>query len=402
MDRIESAEIPGRPTDPGIELDGYVPKWPPLGGKPFAGAYPGTPDVRNIDGESPVLLTLPKQIYAVTGVETKIHFRNLIFAQDKDDLVFRVDAPFGAVREDHWAFTPGNAGRFLWRLTVSDRGGRVLGRAETAIRVAPSDAGNACNAVILTVGDSMLADGVVVRKIRERLHALGNRHIRMMGSHSGLGAPLAADRIAVEAYGGWKWQCFMRRFDDDGKYNSKSKFIRSVDGKITFALREYMDKYNDGKAPDAVIFALGCNDIALAKDGDLQERIRESFAARKTLISEFRRAMPDAIVGVTLLPPPNLSEQAFAENYKGEIIRPQYVRNQFEYMRRTLLELQDSPEVSLIPLYAAIDEKLAYPPDNALHPCEYGKQQFADTIVSWLKNIMFETSCGQNIRKERN
>ena len=112
--------------------------------------------------------------------------------------------------------------------------------------------------------------------------------------------------------------------------------------------------------------------------------------------------MPDTLLGVTLLPPPNLSEQAFEENYKGEIVRAQYVFNQFHYMRRTLTELQDSPDVTLIPLYAAIDEKLAYPPDNALHPNEYGKQLFADAIVSWLKNIMFGTGCGQNTRKERN
>lgn len=389
MNKLLSAEIPGMATDPEKKADGFVPCWQNPGGKPFAGAYPEIPAICNIDGDSRVLLTLPRTVYAVTGVETRIYFHNLVLADDKNSLRFTVKSSVGECTAEYWTFTPDIPGHYPLKVTVYTSDCEIAGVAETVIRVAPANAGNKCNMVMLNVGDSMLADGVIVKNIRTLLRAHGNDFTRMMGSHSGLGASLTAEDIAVEAYGGWKWQCFIDRHNGGGNYNSESKFTRIVDGRIEFVLQEYLDKYNQGNAPDVVVFALGCNDIALANDNDLQEHITASFHARKKLISEFQRVMPETLIGITLLIPPNFSDAAFEKNYSGKIIRPQYVKNQFNYMRQTLLELQHDPNVSLIPVYTAIDEKRAYPADNAVHPDDYGKQQFAETVFAWLKNTMF-------------
>lgn len=389
MSKISSAEIPGRPTDPEVKLNEVIPRWQPLAGKPFAGKYPASPVVSNIDSDSPVLLTLPKIIYAVVGMETRICFLNLVFADNKQALRFELISSVGKSYPDRWTFTPDAPGNYALKIAVFDSDGQCVGNADTIIRVAPADAGNGHRAVILTVGDSIFADGGIVNKHQILLKASGHDCIRMMGSHSGCGAPLTPDGIAVEAYGGWKWQCFIDRHNGNGNYNSESKFTRVVDGKNEFILQEYLDKYNDGQAPDAVIFALGCNDIALAEPDNLQQLIENSFAARKKLILEFQQIMPDTLIGITLLPPPNISESAFEQNYHGEITQKQYSCNQFNYMRQTLLELQDDSTVSLIPVYAAIDENMAYPADNALHPNDFGKQQFAETLFAWLKNMMF-------------
>ncbi len=388
MSRINSAEIPGRPTDPERIFNDTVPQWQTLSGKPFAGKYPEIPAVCNIDCSSPVLLTLPKSIYAVSGSETRIYFNNLVQAENKEDLVFEVVSAVGKCCEKFYSFTAETPGAYPCKITVKNNG-KIAGCAETLIRVAPQNAGNEQNAVILTVGDSILADGEIVRFYHQLCQKYGNKNIRLMGSHAGSGKPLSAGEIAVEAYGGWKWNCFMSRYGSENNYNSKSKFIRIVNGKTDFILQEYLDKYNDTSAPDVVIFSLGCNDIALADKNSLSGMIAGSFAARKKLIQEFRKVMPDTIIGVVLLMPPNISDTAFEENYHGEITRKQYTINQFNYMRQTLLELQNDHDISLIPVYTAIDEKMAYPENNALHPNDFGKQQFAETLFAWFKNILY-------------
>ncbi len=387
MSNINSAEIPGKPTDPEIKYSEFIPEWQILNGKPFAGKIPPPPAVCNIDHGSPVQLTLPKMIYAVADMETRIFYHNLVHCEDKAPLKFDVESAIGSSCNDFFSFNVGTPGEYPCKITVRDNG-KIVGTAETLIRVAPKNAGIEHNAVILTVGDSILADGEIVRLHERLLKAHGHKFIRMMGSHSGLGKQLTADDIAVEAYGGWKWQCFITRYNSENNYNSKSKFIKISDGQTTFALQEYLDKYNNGIAPDVVIFALGCNDIALAKAETLSDAIAVSFAARKKLLFEFQQVMPDAVIAVALLMPPNISDAAFEINYHGEITRKQYTCNQFSYVRQTLLELQDSPNISLIPVYAAIDENRAYPEDNALHPNQFGKQQFAETLFAWLKNII--------------
>jgi lysophospholipase L1-like esterase len=387
MSSLNSAEIPGKPTDPAIRYSEIVPQWPPLNGKVFSGAIPENPNICNIDLSSPVQLTLPKIIYGVVDMETRIFYHNLVYCENKAALKFDVDCVIGNSYDNFFSFNVGVPGKYPCKITVFQNG-KIVGISETLILVAPKDSGVENNAVILTIGDSILADGDIVRLHDNLLKSSGHNFIRMMGSHSGLGKQLSANDIAVEAYGGWKWQCFATRYSNENNYNSKSKFIKINNNQTTFILQEYLDKYNNNFPPDVVIFSLGCNDIALAKQDTLSKVIADSFAARKKLILEFQKVMPNAIIGIVLIMPPNILDEAFEINYHGEITRNQYTCNQFNYVKSTLLELQDCPNISLIPVYTAIDENTAYPVDNALHPNQIGKQQFAQTLFSWLKNIM--------------
>ena len=150
MSKISSAEIPGRPTDPEVKLNGVIPRWQPLAGTPFAGKYPASPVVSNIDSDSPVLLTLPKIIYAVVGMETRICFLNLVFADNKQALRFELISSVGKSYPDRWTFTPDAPGNYALKIAVFDSDGQCVGNAATIIRVASADAGNGHRAVILT------------------------------------------------------------------------------------------------------------------------------------------------------------------------------------------------------------------------------------------------------------
>lgn len=390
MSQRTNAEIPDRPSDPVLKLDENVPVWPSGKGKPFSGKFPTIPDVKNMDLNSVVQLMLPKIVYAEAGMECRIYYRNLVLACDQSMLRFSVQCPIGTAGEQYWSATPEMTGDFPFFIEVKDRAGRVLGSAETVIKVASQENGNDRNLVVMIVGDSIMGNGKVADYLLEGMMSRGNSNLRLMGSHSGNGAPLSLGKAAVEAYGGWSWDTFMTLWNPGEEYNKRTKLMKMSGDTLVPAVREYLEKYNGGKAPDIVIFYLGCNDIACANMGTIEKAIERSVANRDKLIAMVRDAMPDALFGCALLAPANGREEAFEINYKGSIPRRQYLYNQFSYTRRMLIDLQDSAGLSVIPFFPGVDVMEDYPEDNAVHPVEKGQRRLAQMLEAWLKNILPE------------
>ncbi len=390
MTQRQNAEIPDRPSDPTLKLNETVPVWQKCFGKPFSGTFVPIPDVKNIDPDSVVQLMLPKLIYGQTGVELRVYFRNLVLVYDDSKLQFSVQCGIGKSNDSYWAAVPEKAGSYPFVLTVKDSAGRILGTAETVIKVASQKNGNDRNLVVMIIGDSIMGNGKVADFLLEGMISRGNANVRLMGSHSGNGAPLAIGKAAVEAYGGWSWDTFMTLWKPGEEYNKRTKFMKMTDGGLVPAVQEYLEKYNGGKAPDVVIFYLGCNDIACANMGTIGKSIERSVKARDQLFAMIRAAMPDALFGCAVLAPANGRDEAFEINYKGSIPRRQYVYNQFSYTRRMLMDLQDSKEISLIPFFTGVDVWEDYPEDNAVHPVEKGQRRLALMLEAWLKNILPE------------
>ena len=385
---LANAEIPGKPSDPNRKLTDTVPVWKKGTGKDFAGAYPEIPAVKNIDEASTVQLTLPKIIFGMTGTPTKIYFRNLVCTYDKSVLQFHVDSNVGKTSKLFWEFTPQKPGDYPLSITVKDTKGRIVGTADTVLKVAPATKGNDRNAVIMIIGDSIMGGAHIADHLQAGLQKRGNTNIRLMGSHSGGGKPLAVGKAAVEAYGGWTWGAFISLWRPGDGYNKRTKFMKKENGKLVFAIQDYLNKYNAGKAPDVVIIYLGCNDIATAKMNTIERLITTSFTNRKILLKELQKAMPDTIFGLALLAPANQRESAFESNYKGMIPAQQYHYNQFSYVRRTLQEFQNVKNVSLIPFYVSVDDLAEYPVNNAVHPNDAGRKNLALQLEMWFKNIV--------------
>lgn len=389
MNQKKTAEIEGRPSDSNAILNEIVPDWPIGTGKNFNATLPVVPKVDNIDKSSVVFLTLPKIIYGITGIELRIYFNNLVFSFNKSLLKFSCECPIGSYNDSYWSCTHDKTGIYPIKITVKDANNRIVGVANSQIKIADKNNGNNQNIVTLIVGDSIMGNGKIADFLQENIIKNGNNNIRFMGSHSGLGAPLAIGKAAVEAYGGWCWDTFMNYWQEGDEYNKKTKFMKMENGVLIEAVQEYLNKYNSGKAPDIVIFSLGCNDIACAKMDNLENAIQKSIENQNKLIAMFRKAMPNTLFGVVLLGPPNSREKAFVLNYKSDIQRHQYLYNQLSYVRRTLLNLQDSQDVSLIPIYTGVDDFEDYPEDNAVHPNETGQRRFAQMLEFWLKNLNY-------------
>ena len=389
MNQKKTAEIEGRPSDSNAILNEIVPDWPIGTGKNFNATLPSIPNVNNIDTSSVVFLTLPKILYGIAGIEIKIYFKNLVSCIDKSSLKFSCECPIGSYNDSYWSCTHDKTGIYPIKITVKDANNRIVGVANSQIKIADKNNGNDQNIVTLIVGDSIMGNGKIADFLQENIISNGNNNIRFMGSHSGSGAPLAINKAAVEAYGGWSWDTFMVHWLDGNEYNKKTKFMKMKNGVLTEAVQEYLDKYNNGKAPDIVIFYLGCNDIAFAKMDTLANAIQKSVENRNKLLAMFRKAMPNALFGVVLLGPPNSREKAFELNYKKELPRQQYLYNQLSYVRRTLLDLQASQDISLIPIYVGVDDFEDYPEDNAVHPNETGQRRFAQMLEFWLKNLNY-------------
>ena len=385
---LTNAEIPGKPSDPKRKLSETVPVWPKGSGKDFSGAYPEIPPVKNIDESSTVQLTLPKIIFGMTGTTTKVYFKNLVCTYDKSILRFQVDSKVGKSNDLFWEFTPQQPGDYPLSITVKDTGGRVVGKAETVLKVAHVTKGNDRNAVIMIIGDSIMGGAQIANDFQAGLLKRGNPNIRLMGSHCGGGKPLVIGKAAVEAYGGWTWGAFISLWRSGEGYNRRTKFMKQEKGKLVFAVQDYLNKYNAGKAPDVVIIYLGCNDIALGKMNTIEKRISDSFRNRKIFLTELRKAMPNTIFALALLAPANAREAAFERNYKGEIPCQQYHYNQFTYVKRTLQEFQNDKNLSLIPFYVSVDDMADYPEFNAVHPNRTGQQNLALQLEMWFKNIV--------------
>lgn len=240
----------------------------------------------------------------------------------------------------------------------------------------------------MIIGDSIMGGAQIANDLQAGLLKRGNSNIRLMGSHSGGGKPLAIGKAAVEAYGGWTWAAFLSRWNPGDGYNKRTKFMKKENGKLVFAIQDYLNKYNAGKAPDVVIIYLGCNDIAAAKMNTIERQIETSFKNRKVLLTELQRVMPNTIFGLALLAPANQRAAAFERNYKGAIPVQQYHYNQFTYVRRTLKEFQNVKNVSLIPFYVSVDDFADYPEFNAVHPNRTGQQNLALQLEMWYKNII--------------
>lgn len=389
MDKKNNAEIPDRPSDPNAVLSEFVPMWEPGSGKKFDGTFQPVPEVENIDDSSTVYLTLPKVIYAMAGSETRVYFHNLVFAYDKKSLNFETECEIGISNDSYWSVIPEESGGYSLKITAKDSAGRIVGTAETIVKAASPENGNDRNLVVMIVGDSIMGNGKIADFLLENVKKRGNKNLRLMGSHSGNGAPLAIGKAAVEAYGGWCWDSFMTLWNPGEEYNKRTKFMKMENGNLVEAVQEYLDKYNQGYAPDIVIFSLGCNDVACANMGSIDRAIERSVENRNKLLSMFRKAMPETLFGIVLLAPPNGRDQAFEINYKGAIPRRQYLFNQFFYVRRTLKDLQNVPDCSIIPIYTGVDEFEDYPDDNAVHPNEIGQKRFALMLEMWLKNLKF-------------
>lgn len=354
-------------------------------------------------------LLLPDWIPAAVGCEANIYFDNIVLTGHRRDTFFDVTCARGRQQEERWTFTPTaeDVGEYPWSVQVRDEENRLIASGQTTIRVVPADAGKDQEVRFLIIGDSLTSASRYPEEILTLCQAPGNPRLTLLGTNQFANF---SPGNRHEGYGGWTFRRFLTYWEPDpnpADYRKRgSPFVFLEDDQPRFNFRRYVAERCEGRAPDFVSIALGCNDIFAATEETLEETITTVLADAERLIAGVREAGPQTRIGLVMLVPPAASQDAFGASYGCGQTRRQYRRNQHRFVE-CLLERYRGREgegLYLIPAYVNLDTVRNYPSvegaanarsevrivrqANGVHPADAGYRQMADTIYSWMKMVL--------------
>lgn len=345
--------------------------------------------------EDTLRLTLPDEFYAVPGIRTNIYFDNVVLTKTPDEYRFEVECQIGQTEPRRWSVTPTKADLGAHRLSISvaSSAGEVLARASTTLRVVPATAGAGREIRLLIVGDSLTHATAYPNEVARLLSQPANPKWRMLGTHK---PKAAAKGVAHEGYGGWTWQRFVSQYEPnpDGTYRKRSSpFVYLTDGKPRLDVDRYLKEECGNEQPDFVFFMLGINDCFSASPEKPDARIDTMFQQADVLLAAFRKAAPNAQLGICLTTPPNSRAAAFEANYKGRYPRWGWKRIQHRVVQRQLKKFADKQQANtfIIPTQLNLDPIDGYPVSNGVHPNTIGYRQIGVSIYAWIKSRLGET-----------
>jgi lysophospholipase L1-like esterase len=177
------------------------------------------------------------------------------------------------------------------------------------------------------------------------------------------------------------------------------------DGKGVFDLQKYLDKHNNGKAPDVVSFQLGLNDILMSKPHNIVEKTEKSIQEMEVLIAEFRKLKPAPEI-LIFQHIPGADQDAFGANYACNLTTWQY-RKHLDIYNRALLKKGKELNINVVPIYMNIDTennmkflkqpvnvdnpRMIMRANNGVHPAREGYRQMADTLYCYVKAVLDKT-----------
>ena len=348
---------------------------------------------------TPLELTLPSAAYACQGVPFSLWFDNLVLTPTPERYRFEVDAPFGTSTDRGWSFTPqaAHVGAHPLRIRVFDAAQNAIASAATTLFVTAADAGAGQKLRLLLVGDSLTHASLYPNEIARLLSLPDNPRWQMLGTHR---PSAAADGVAHEGYGGWKWNDFLTKFAPAKPGVTAGPLARKSTSPFVFAnpdgvtghldLPRYFREHCGGRPPDVVTFLLGINDCFGADPERPDARIDEVLDHAEKLLAAFRQAAPDAALAIGLTPPPNSRQAAFTANYQDKYTRWGWKRIQHRLVQRLLERFapHEHQGLFLVPTHLGLDPVDGFPPNNGVHPNATGYAQIGASFYAWLKHRM--------------
>lgn len=274
----------------------------------------------------------------------------------------------------------------------------------------PVNAGVGRSVTLLCIGDSLTNASVYTGHLLTLCKNPGNPHLTLVGTHHRDGEPEANRH---EGYGGWTAELFITHYTgiartgDDAKRGSPFLYA-DRGGKPHLDFARYCRENNSGQAPKMVTIFLGCNDTFLATDENLTAAIDRMLNHYNQLIAMIHGYDKSTKIGVVLVVPPAVSQDAFGASYGCGQTRWQYKRNQHETVCRMMEQYENREQENLwvIPAYMNLDCRHNYPQamslanahttqmlirqKNDVHPAPGGYCQIGDSIYGWLKSVLVE------------
>ena len=341
----------------------------------------------------PGKVTLPRDIYAVVGLETSIRFENIVPTTLPDGQRVVATCPLGSSDSEQWTFTAQAADVGQHRLVarILDGDGLTLATARTTLHVSPESPAAGRPSRLLIVGDSLTHATVWPNELARLMSQPGQPTWTMLGTHR---PSSAKEGVAHEGYGGWTWQRFLAHYEPnpDGTYRKRSSpFVYlGKDDRPELDVPRYIAENCEGRPPEAIIILLGINDLFSADSenlANLDERIDGMFATAESLMSAFRKAAPEAVIGVCLTPPPNAREEAFEANYNGRYPQAGWQRIQRRLVQRQLAHFsgREAELIQVIPIGLSLNPMTGYPDNNSVHPNAEGYADIGRSVFAWLQ-----------------
>lgn len=351
---------------------------------------------------------LPKDLYAVPGLESNIYYKNIFLTLNYANYTFEVESPIGRNDSDRWRYIPqpSDAGKtFPLTITVKDQDG-IVAKGSTIVRVASADAGKGRAISLLMVGDSLTEQNIFPARVRALFDADKGITLTMIGT----GTDGKTPGMAHEGYGGWTWESFLVLSQDRNqkenphyRFNEPSKFLQKKDNSYIFDFAAFLKQYNNGKEPDFITFQLGVNDIFSETDANRNFRIAQILENADKLLAAFRRQAPDAVFGVGFVTPCASSQDAFGIHYKNGQTAWGFSQNQFRLNQAIAAHFEKSHDkkLFLLPMQVNLDRDHNFPiqeenvnsgnpakiirQSNGVHPAPAGYNQLGDSLYMWLK-----------------
>jgi lysophospholipase L1-like esterase len=341
-------------------------------------------------------LTLPPEIYAAPGVELSIYFDNIVCTRTPEAYTFQVTCPIGKTEANRWRVKPlaSQSGTHSLTVEVKDpTGKKTLAKATTRLKVAGRKTDRSKELRLLIVGDSLTQAQVYPVELARWLDEPGNPKWVMLGKIQ------ASDRVRFEGYSGWRWSTFVTNYVEGpvtapNLGTSPFVFARN-NGKPELDVPRYLKETCDGVPPDVITILLGINDCFWASTAPenkkgVNDALDSMFEYADTLLKAFRKAAPEARIGLCLTPPPNARESAFVASYKDAYHRWNWKQVQHTLVQRQLREFggREKENLFIIPTQLNLDPVDGFPEIDGVHPNTDGYKQIGASLYSWLKCLL--------------
>ncbi|MCO8123957.1 SGNH/GDSL hydrolase family protein [Stieleria sp. TO1_6] len=336
-------------------------------------------------------LTLPPQIFAVTGVPISVYFDNIVLTQSPQNYRFKVTCDVGRTVDRHWTATPTvqDAGDHSLQVSVYTADDKLVESKSSVLKVTEDRARPAAEPLrLLVIGDSLTSATQYPNEIARLLST--NHRWEMIGTQR---PSSAAEGVAHEGYGGWTWARFVTQYEPnpDGSVQKRSSpfvFLNET-SEPELDVHRYFARRGDDHLPTHVVILLGINDCFGAPPENaagIDASIDKMFAHADQLLAAIRNAAPQAQIGICLTTPPNARQEAFQSNYQDRYTRWGWKRIQHRLVQRQLqfVKAKADPQISSVPTHLNLDPVDGYPNHNAVHPNATGYKQIGATIYAWL------------------